>query len=164
MAAASSWQGHLPASGGMMALTGPASGGVMALPGPATLRKTIKVEVSTSVRQVLSSHTHTRPADLGGPVCGPLAMLLKVWGNKSACGCSLELHSSFTTGDGLPTGMVRVEAMPNKKQQSKLCVWRHWLRCCCGTRTKHTCPQVTSDMGVNPSNGSAQRHSPRKCS
>ena len=123
MAAASSWQGHLPASGGMMALTGPASGGVMALPGPATLRETIKHEVKTSLRQVLSSHTNTRPGHLGGTVCGPLEMLLKHWGNKSGRGCSLELESSFTTGDGLSTGMATVEGMPDNKNSNRRCVF-----------------------------------------
>ena len=98
-----------------MARTGPASGGVMALPGPATLKETIKAEVKTSFRQVLSSHTDTRPPSLGGPVCGPLAMLLKTTNNQTGFGCSLELHSSFQPGDGQPIGMVSVEAMPTQK-------------------------------------------------
>ena len=132
MTSSSSWQGHpsdpaaallepaaaLPLQGNL-----PASGGEMPVlrlavdTAPASLRETILQEVRTHhVQEVLNSHTHKRPMNAGGPVCGPLESLFDTWWDKHmrGYGCSLHLDASFKKGDGKAVGPLQVEGMPSR--------------------------------------------------
>ena len=55
---------------------------------------------------------------IGGPVCGPLKMLLHTWEDKHtrSHGCSLHLDASFQKGDGKPVGPFQVEGMPSNRE------------------------------------------------